>query len=166
MRLHRLTFPGALLKRGFWLYAWRIRCNGQGFYYVGRTGDSSSQYASSPFSRLVRHLDMRSTATANMLLRHIRRLGFDPEKCDYELLAFGPLFPEQTTLDLHRERRDVIAPLERALVELFRTRGHVVVGKHGKVGTPDSGLLTKVKRAFNSAVVVKRQKGRGEITIR
>lgn len=164
MRLHRLTFPGALLKRGFWLYAWRIRCGDQEFYYVGRTGDSSSQYASSPFSRLGRHLDMRSAATANMLLRHIRRLGLDPEMCDYELLAFGPLFPEQTTLDLHRERRDIIAPLERALVELFRTQGHLVVGKHGRFGTPDRGLLTKVTRAFNSAVRVRRR--RGETTAR
>lgn len=101
---------------------------------------------------------MRSTATANMLLRHIRRLGLDPEMCDYELLAFGPLFPEQTTLDLHRERRDIIAPLERALVELFRMRGHTVVGKHGRAGTPDTALLMKVKRAFNSVVLVKRQR--------
>lgn len=161
MRLHRLRFPGALLKRGFWLYAWRIRCGDKEFYYVGRTGDSSSRYASSPFSRLGRHLDLRPTATANMLLRHIRRLGLDPEGCDYELLAFGPLFPEQSTLDLHRERRDIIAPLERALVELFRTSGHVVVGKHGKVGAPDSALLMKIKRAFNSEVLVKRQGSRG-----
>ncbi len=151
MRLHRLTFPGALLKRGFWLYVWRIQCKNRAFYYVGRTGDSSSQYASSPFSRLVRHFDMRSTATANMLLRHVRLQKLDPEECEYQLLAFGPLFPEQTTLDLHRRHRDIIAPLERALVELLRSRGHNVVGKHGKVGAPDPGILRSVKRAFHSS---------------
>ena len=74
MRLPHLKFSGAILERGFWLYAWRIENGSREFFYVGRTGDSSSQYAASPFSRLGQHLDIRPNATANMLLRHVRRL--------------------------------------------------------------------------------------------
>jgi len=87
MRLHRLKFTGAILERGFWLYAWRVFSGEREFFYVGRTGDSSSKFAASPFSRLSQHLDIRSKASANMLLRHVRRLKLDPLACEFELLA-------------------------------------------------------------------------------
>lgn len=148
MPLHRVTFSGAILERGFWLYAWRIRCGESEFFYVGRTGDSSSQFASSPFSRLGQHLDIRANAKANALLRHVRAEGFDPLECTFELLAFGPLFPEQTTMELHRSLRDKIAPLEFALAALLRGCGFKVRGVHGKAGLPDLGLKAEVERAF------------------
>lgn len=152
MHLHRLKFSGAILERGFWLYAWRIESENREFFYVGRTGDSSSRYAASPFSRLGQHLDVRPNAAANMLLRHVRRLGLNPLACTFELLAFGPLFPEQTTLELHRQFRDRIAPLESTLAEFLRSTGREVVGSHGSRGTPDPTLVAEVKRVFNTAL--------------
>ena len=42
--VHRLSFPGAILARGFWLYIWRIVTDeGQEYLHAGRTGDSSSR---------------------------------------------------------------------------------------------------------------------------
>jgi hypothetical protein len=43
-------------------------------------------------------------------------MKLDPLDCTYELIAFGPIFPEQSTMELHRKYRDQIAPLESALV--------------------------------------------------
>ena len=154
MLLHRIRFSGALLERGFWLYVWRIECQERVYFYVGRTGDSSSKFAASPFSRLSQHLDVRQTAAANMLMRHVRRLKLDPLACDFELLAFGPLFPEQPTLELHRKYRDRIAPLEAALATHLRSEGFEVVGNHSTKGAVDRQLLAEVQRAFDAALVV------------
>lgn len=150
MHLHRLSFSGAILERGFWLYAWKISHGAEKFFYVGRTGDSSSQFAASPFSRLGQHLDVRTSAKANTLLRHVRGKNFDPLICQYELLAFGPLFPEQATLVLHRSFRDQIAPLEASLAKLLRERGFDVVGVHGRTGTADPALEAEVGRVFQA----------------
>lgn len=153
MHIHRFDFTGAILRRGFWLYAWRITAGERIIFYVGRTGDSSSRFAASPFSRLGQHLDIRPSASANMVLRQVRKLGLDPITCTYELVAFGPLFPEQETLELHRQYRDLIAPLESALAELLKGRGFEVVGKHGKKGVPEPTLLQAVEKAFNAEFV-------------
>ncbi|MBU1330797.1 MAG: hypothetical protein KJ884_04365 [Gammaproteobacteria bacterium] len=149
MKVHRISFHGGLLERGFWLYAWLLKNGGDKAVYVGRTGDSSSQFAASPFSRLSQHLDVRPSATANMLLRQVRKLGWDPLICEYELVAFGPMFPEQADLEQHRVKRDVIAPLETALATLFREQGFKVVGSHGKQRDTDPALLKQVERAFH-----------------
>jgi hypothetical protein len=152
MHFHKLRFSGAILERGFWLYAWRIECHKEVFFYVGRTADSSSQYAASPFSRLGQHLNVRPNTKANMLLRHVRRLGLDPLQCSFELLAFGPIFSEQPTLELHRKYRDRIAPLESALAEFLRAKGCEVVGNHGSKRKADPELLAKVQNAFKATL--------------
>ena len=83
MKIHHLKFSGALIERGFWLYIWRVTCKNDYVLYVGRTGDSSSKYAASPFNRLGQHLDIRPKATANTLLRNIKSVGFNPVKCEF-----------------------------------------------------------------------------------
>ena len=60
--MQQVRFEGALLERGFWLYVWRVRQESREVLYVGRTGDSSSRFAASPFSRLSQHLDIRPKA--------------------------------------------------------------------------------------------------------
>jgi len=54
---YEMSFDGHILQRGFWLYVWRIEFEGKQYYYVGRTGDSSSAHVSSPFNRIGQHLD-------------------------------------------------------------------------------------------------------------
>jgi hypothetical protein len=113
------------------------------------TGDSSSQFAASPFSRLSQHLDVRQSASANMLLRQVRKKGWEPTACSFELVALGPIFPEQADLTQHRVVRDVVAPLETELAELFRAQGFEVPGSHGKRRVADPLLLEQVRAAFH-----------------
>lgn len=144
MKLTRATFDGSLLQRGFWLYVWRVRQGDRAVLYVGRTGDSSSQFAGSPFSRLGQHLDVRPNAKANTLLRNLRTAGIDPEQAAFELFSVGPLFPEQKTMELHRKHRDIIGPVEAALAAALRDEGHHVIGKHQGARSHDTALLQKV----------------------
>ena len=62
---YNMTFDGHLLNRGFWLYVWRIQGPVSHHVYVGRTGDSSSAHASSPFKRIGQHLDPSPNAKGN-----------------------------------------------------------------------------------------------------
>jgi hypothetical protein len=58
---HVFSFDGKLLQRGFWLYVWEITAaDHEVFYYVGRTGDSSSPNAQSPFNRMSQHLGVNA----------------------------------------------------------------------------------------------------------
>lgn len=152
MNTHELTFGGAFLERGFWLYIWRVTEAQHLFLYVGRTGDSSSKYAASPFARLGQHLDVRPKATANMLLRHVRARGLDPVRCTYELIAVGPIFSEQKSLLEHRKHRDIVAPLEAALAQHLRSKGHDVVGTHSSKHPVDSKLFSQVLKELNGRI--------------
>ena len=144
MKVHQVSFSGAVLERGFWLYVWRVTNEGKQFLYVGRTGDSSSRFAASPFARIGQHLDLRPKSGANMLLRHIRSRGLDPERCSFKLITIGPVFPEQKTLEDHRKYRDVVAPMEAALAEHLRVKGHDVCGSHSSKHPPDAKLFARV----------------------
>lgn len=144
LKAHELKFSGALIERGFWLYIWRVMHRNESVLYVGRTGDSSSKYAASPFNRLGQHLDVRPNANANTLLRNIRARGFDPLVCEYDLISIGPLYPEQDNLESHRKYRDLIAPLEAALAEYLKGKGYEVVGTHPKPRAKDEAMFKKL----------------------
>jgi hypothetical protein len=50
---YTVVLDGRTLQRGFWLYVWEVTTpNGAKLLYVGRTGDSSSINAQSPFNRM------------------------------------------------------------------------------------------------------------------
>jgi hypothetical protein len=56
-KLYQFAIPIEVLQRGFWLCVWQINLrDGPAVYYVGRTGDSSSLKAQSPFSRVRTHV--------------------------------------------------------------------------------------------------------------
>jgi len=121
-KLKKLNFSGSLLRRGFWLYAWEITAeSGEKVYYVGRTGDSSSLNAQSPFNRLGQHLG--HNRLQNMLRTHLMKANFQPESCSYELVAYGPIYPEGSGEREHRERRDVVAAMEKALCHELKRAG-------------------------------------------
>ena len=81
-----------------------------------------------------------------MLLRHIRKAGLDPARSRYELLAVGPIFPEQRTLSTHRKYRNIVAPLEAALARHVEGLGYTVVGTHSSKHPLDARLFGKVLR--------------------
>ena len=146
-----LSFNGSILNRGFWLYVWHIRLGRSQFLYVGRTGDSSSVHAASPFSRLSRHLDDRPNAAANMIIRHIEEKNLDLLRCSYKMIAIGPLFPEQTDRDRHRKCRDIVASLEGALANYLNLR-YNVVGSHPQPRSINKTIIDPLCKAFIKAL--------------
>src|SRR5256885_9870877 len=113
---YAFTFSGEILQRGFWLYVWEIRSRGSdAVYYVGRTGDSSSTNAQSPFNRMGQHLGFN--VKSNVLRRHLQKRGLRPEECRFNLVTHGPLLDEVGTVDEHRAARDSIAAMEKALAD-------------------------------------------------
>jgi len=147
-----LSFSGPLLKRGFWLYVWEIQGVNEVVYYVGRTGDSSSAHASSPFNRVGMHFDIRPNAKGNSLIRRLRERKLDPECCEYRMVAVGPLFPEQPTFEKHTPYRNVVATLEHALATELRSRGLIVLGTHHPSAPLDQTLFASALHTIDGAL--------------
>lgn len=139
-----LEFSGQLLQRGFWLYIWRITYSSELFLYVGRTGDSSSANAASPFNRMGQHFDFREKAKGNAMMRNLRKEGIDPVRCNFELTAIGPLFAEQSTMEEHMPFRDKVAAMECALAKALRARRYTVLGSHGSRKGLDKELFDQI----------------------
>ena len=147
-----MSFDGHLLVRGFWLYVWRIQSPKGLFLYVGRTGDSSSRHASSPFDRTGRHLDLRPQAKGSAMAKRLRDKGIVPASCQFEMIAIGPLFSEQKDMDAHQPLRDKTAALEMHIAKALKARGYEVLGTHSASKKPDPALshalLLKLWREF------------------
>lgn len=94
---HVLTLPGPMLRRGFWLYVWRVETSTGDLHYVGRTGDNSSPHASAPYTRMGQHLG--SVATQNALRKHLEKRGVPLESCTFHLISHGPLYNEVAKAD-------------------------------------------------------------------
>ncbi len=77
-KTHVLSISGEVLQRGFWLYIWEIQTpKSNRLYYVGRTGDSSSINAQSPFNRMGQHLGFHKNS--NVLRRHLEKKILTPK---------------------------------------------------------------------------------------
>ncbi len=140
----RMEFSGKLLQRGFWLYIWDIKGDASRHIYVGRTGDSSSANASSPFRRIGQHLDVSLNAKGNALGRRLKEAGINPQACTFEMIAIGPIFDEQKSLREHYPLRDKTAALERALADELKMRGYHVLGVHPRAASPDYSLFEQM----------------------
>jgi hypothetical protein len=140
-----MIFDGHLLNRGFWLYVWEIKGPLSHHVYVGRTGDSSSPHASSPFKRIGQHLDPGPSAKGNALGKQLTRAGVKYEECSFKMVAIGPIWPEQADFEAHKPVRDQMAALERAIADELRQRGYVVLGTHPRAGTPDQSVLRQLR---------------------
>jgi hypothetical protein len=131
-----MEFDGQVLERGFWLYVWEILYGHDRYIYVGRTGDSSSPNASSPFSRIGQHLDFRKNARGNSLAKRLREAGVNPSECKFRMLALGPFFREQDLFEAHKPYRDQMASYEYETAAFLREMRFNVLGTHqkGKLG--------------------------------
>ena len=73
LAIHEVRFEGGILQRGFWLYVWEVTPADQApLYYVGRTGDSSSTNAQSPFNRMGQHLGFAKNSNEHAEMYGIR----------------------------------------------------------------------------------------------
>lgn len=149
MNSYSMSFDGALLNRGFWLYIWDIQTPTVRYLYVGRTGDSSSPNAASPFQRVGQHLDFSPNAKGNTIVKRLMEKSIDPLLCTFHMLAVGPLFPEQETFGEHVMYRDKMATLETALADHLRQKGYDVLGVHTPGADLDAALLGQVLRVVD-----------------
>jgi hypothetical protein len=123
---HLLKFHGNMLARGFWLYVWEVRPHvGDKVYYVGRTGDSSTINAQSPFIRMGQHLGFAKNSC--MLRRWLEKRGIEPGRCSFKLTAYGPVLKETKVEIEYRRRRDIVAAIERELERAMRRVGYDVL---------------------------------------
>ena len=114
------------------------------YLYVGRTGDSSSANAASPFNRIGNHLDFRPNAKGNALTRNLRQIDIDPSQCMFEMIAIGPVFPEAPDFASHCPLRDHVAALEKGLAMALQQRGYSVLGNHSSAISADPQELEKI----------------------
>jgi hypothetical protein len=149
-KLQKLSISGAVLERGFWLYVWEIHTgDGEAWYYIGRTGDSSSCHAQSPFARVSAHLG--SNKNSNTLRGLLEGKGVRLESCrDLNLITYGPIYEETGDKQTHRNRRDKVAALEKALCDAMTTVGYSVVNHVNCLKAIDPGKWNEVRGAFVS----------------
>ena len=86
---------------------------------------------------------------SNALRRHLEERCIQPEACDsFEMIAYGPLFPEAQDQPVHNEQRDKVAALERELAETLTCVGYNVLNKVSSKKPLDSDLWVQVRKAF------------------
>ena len=151
-----LTLPGAILKRGFWLYVWRIETPRGEVLYVGRTGDNSSPHATAPYQRMGQHLSQ--VKTQNALRRQLEQRGIDPATCaNFHLVSHGPLYEEiarfdgatrAALMDQHRPIRDIVGAMEKALADDLAAAGYEVLNTVNWRPALDLALWEPVRAAF------------------
>jgi len=147
VKTHELKFHGRMMNRGFWLYVWEVStARGRKLYYVGRTGDSSSIHAGSPYSRMVGHLGNKKNA--NMLLTHLGNAHVDPRKCSLRLIAHGPILAETRHRVQHLSRRDRVHAMEKALELMMKKARYDVMNTVQRRGDVEPRVFDVVRRAF------------------
>lgn len=154
---HCLTLPGAMLRRGFWLYVWRVEdAEGGEWLYVGRTGDNSSPHASAPYTRMGQHLG--TAKNQNALRTRLKDQGIEAEDCRaFHLVAYGPLHAEVTKADgldrlalmeLHIPYRDEVGAYERDLALALKAAGYRVLNTVNCKWSGDPMRWLEIRQAF------------------
>lgn len=144
-----VEFDGAFLQRGFWLYVWQVLApDGGEFLYVGRTGDSSSPNAQSPFNRMGQHLGFQKNSS--MLRTHLGHRSVEPQDCQYRMVSHGPVLPEAASGEMpeHKQLRDQIAAVEHQLEKDLRASGYEVMNVVRSKAILDPKLYAPVRSAF------------------
>jgi hypothetical protein len=152
IQISKANFSGHILRRGFWLYVWKVTASKKTVLYVGRTGDSSSANASSPFSRLSAHLQSKENAKGNSMHRQLIKAGLDPMQAEFQLAAVGPLFPEQSTFQKHCPIRDRMAAMEKELAERLDGSGWTVIGNHNNKHQVDNRDKERLDGVFSEII--------------
>ena len=155
--IYKITIPGAVVQRGFWLYVWRVHApKGKKLLYVGRTGDSSSSNAASAYNRVGQHLGY--SKSANSVRRLLAAKGITPEDCKvHEVIIYGPIYSEvkvnkklskDEKLEKHKPYRDIMAALEKRLCDTLTNSGYSVLNVVRSRKFCDEKIWKKVRRAF------------------
>jgi len=144
--VRQLTFDGAILARGFWLYIWEIVApDGRTLHYIGKTGDKASSVCQSPFNRLTNHLG--GNKHSNALTRYLGQMKLHPETCNFRFHAYGPLFEEKSHKS-HGELCDATSALEKGLADAMTQAGYAVINKVHCRTDLDAAAFVAVRTAF------------------
>jgi hypothetical protein len=145
--LHQIALPPALLKKGFWIYVWRIRRRGRPpTFYVGMTGDTGSGQAQSPINRVSAHLGPNERS--NALRRYLGAKGIEIETCDgLEFAAYGPIGSVPTKTVEYRVARARIAALEKHLWQVMEAEGRDMLNRSPSCRTQHNPELFEIVRA-------------------
>jgi hypothetical protein len=153
-----MTLPGGMLKRGFWLYVWRVQTPKGEMLYVGRTGDNSSPNATAPYTRMGQHLGF--IKTSNALRSRLLDAGVAAEDCkEFRLIAHGPIYPEvskqqdsdrSTLMKMHLPLRNLVGAMEKALAEELVAAGYKVLNKVKWPHVHDPEVWLVVRDAFRT----------------
>ena len=136
-----------MIRRGFWLYVCKIYTPKGELLYVGRTGDSSSPNAAAPFARLGQHPQIGGKA--NAILQYLDDADVSHEQViGLEMIAYGPLFYEEKSMEEHKMPRDIVAALEKKLADSLCSVGYDVLNKVNSKAKLDESLWAEVRAAF------------------
>ncbi len=122
------SFSGKIVQRGFWIYIWKIDHEDDTYFYVGRTGDSSSVNAASPMSRMAAHFGRN--VVANALKRNLTKEEVEMHECEFACFCFGPLMDKKDDWPDHVVARDMMATIEKNIAEHLSKKGCNVLGVH------------------------------------
>lgn len=152
----KMTLPGPMLQRGFWLYVWQVETPKGEMLYVGRTGDNSSPNATAPYTRMGQHLGF--VKTQNALRRQLKKRGVDPEDCTaFHLISHGPIYPEidkpdgverKELMERHMPLRNLVGAMEKALAEELVAAGYDVMNEVKWSHPHDEAVWEAVREAF------------------
>lgn len=84
------------------------------------------------------------------LLNQLRHAGVEPGECAFDVIAVGPIFPEQLSLADHLPYRNRMGWLEWQVADRLRQRGYRVLGEHRRAGVVDDDLLRQVWEVLDS----------------
>ena len=123
-KMHHMSLPAPILRRGFWLYVWKVGLpNGALVHYVGMTGDTGSGAAQSAMNRVSAHLGQN--VRSNALRRYLKsKREIELEACgSLDFFAYGPVYPQllQTDYPLQRAR---VARIEKELWKCLERSGY------------------------------------------
>jgi hypothetical protein len=146
-KMQVISLDGKVLERGFWLYVWEVSTpDDETLLYVGRTGDSSSPNAQSPFVRMGQHLGFLQNSS--MLRNHLEKRDVDPQHYRFREVAYGPILDEALDMETHKERRDIIAAMEKKLADDLAAAGYQVMNTVSCRKPLDPTLYAEVRAAF------------------
>ncbi|RYY29336.1 MAG: hypothetical protein EOP62_00400 [Sphingomonadales bacterium] len=153
---HRLSLPGPMLRRGFWLYVWDVETPCGQMLYVGRTGDNSSPHATAPYTRMGQHLGF--APNQNALRRQLTARNINPEDCArFDLVAHGPIHDEvsggldedrTSLMARHLPLRNLVGAMEKALADELKQVGYDVMNSVSWRFDYDPATWQQVRAAF------------------
>jgi hypothetical protein len=148
--MHHLSISPSILRRGFWLYVWRIGLpTGGDAHYVGMTGDTGTAGAQTVANRIATHLGYN--IHSNALRRYILNTEHAHlEDCrSLEFFAFGPVYPRPVQAVDYPTVRGKVAALEKHLWKRMQISGYDMLNPQPRAtDKPDEDRLDEICASF------------------